>query len=190
MVRGREHLPDGACIIVANHASYLDGIVLSAILPGAYSYVAKRELAGQVIARRFLTHIGTEFVERFERQRGIADARELAQAARAGRTLVFFPEGRFERAPGLKSFHLGAFIAATEAQLPVVPIALRGTRSILREYQWFPRRGRIAVTVGAPILPPGTGFEAALKLRDAARTQILAHCGEPDLSALAASKLD
>ena len=190
VVRGREHLPAGACIIVANHASYLDGIVLSAILPGAYSYVAKRELAGQVIARRFLTHIGTEFVERFERQRGIADAHELAQAARAGRTLVFFPEGRFERAPGLKSFHLGAFIAATEAQLPVVPIALRGTRSILREYQWFPRRGRIAVTVGAPILPPGTGFEAALKLRDAARTQILAHCGEPDLSALAASKLD
>ena len=190
VVRGREHLPAGACIIVANHASYLDGIVLSAILPGAYSYVAKRELAGQVIARRFLTHIGTEFVERFERQRGVADARELAQAARAGRTLVFFPEGRFERAPGLKSFHLGAFIAATEAQLPVVPIALRGTRSILREYQWFPRRGRIAVTVGAPILPPGTGFEAALKLRDAARTQILAHCGEPDLSALVASKLD
>ena len=187
VVRGREHLPRGAhagaCIIVANHASYLDGIILSAILPGAYSYVAKRELAGPFIARRFLTRIGAEFVERFERQRSVADARELAQAARAGSTLVFFAEGRFERAPGLAPFHLGAFIAATEAKLPVVPIALRGTRSILRANQWFPRRGRIVVTVGTPIRPSGTGFEAALRLRDAARAQILAHCGEPDLAA-------
>ncbi|MEK7733866.1 MAG: lysophospholipid acyltransferase family protein, partial [Pseudomonadota bacterium] len=118
-----------------------------------------------------------------ERQRSVADARELAQAARAGSTLVFFAEGRFERAPGLAPFHLGAFIAATEAKLPVVPIALRGTRSILRANQWFPRRGRIVVTVGTPIRPSGTGFEAALRLRDAARAQILAHCGEPDLAA-------
>jgi len=188
VVRGREHLPAGAhagsCIIVANHASYLDGIILSAILPGAYSYVAKRDLAGPFIARRFLTRIGVEFVERFERQRGVADARELAQAARAGRTLVFFPEGGFERAPGLAPFHLGAFMAAAEAGLPVVPVALRGTRSILRADQWFPRRGRIVVTVGAPIRPSGTGFEAALRLRDATRAQILAHGGEPDLAAV------
>ncbi|MDH5512180.1 MAG: AMP-binding protein [Gammaproteobacteria bacterium] len=187
MLRGAEHLPRASpCIIVANHASYIDGIVLSAILPGAYSYVAMRELTGQFITRRFLTHIGAEFVERFERQRSVADARELAQAAHAGCTLVFFPEGGFERAPGLAPFHLGAFFAAAEAKLPVVPIALRGTRSILRADQWFPRRGRIVVTVGGPILSPGMGFEAALGLRDTARAQILAHCGEPDLAAASA----
>jgi 1-acyl-sn-glycerol-3-phosphate acyltransferase len=108
-----------------------------------------------------------------------------------GARWCFFPEGGFERAPGLAPFHLGAFMAAAEAGLPVVPVALRGTRSILRADQWFPRRGRIVVTVGAPIRPPGTGFEAALRLRDATRAQILAHSGEPDLAAVpVASKLN
>lgn len=179
-VRGLERLPLGPSIVVANHASYIDGIVLTAALPGVFSFVAKREFTARLIPRVFLRHIGAEFVERFETLRGVEDARSLARAALSGKTLIFFPEGTFTRTPGVRAFHLGAFAAAAEADLPVVPVALAGTRSILRGDQWFPRRGAVSVTVGEPIRPAGRDWAATVRLRDAARAEILRHCGEPD----------
>jgi 1-acyl-sn-glycerol-3-phosphate acyltransferase len=179
---GIENLPRGPCVIVANHASYLDGIILTAILPGTFSFVVKREFAAHPVARVFLRHIGAEYVERFDLARGAEDARQLARVAQRGRRLVFFPEGRFTRSTGLLPFHLGAFVAAAEAGVPVVPVAIRGTRSILRDGQWLPRRGTISVTVGPALQPEGSGWPAAVVLRDAARAEILRHCGEPDLA--------
>ena len=181
-VQGLDKLPRGPCVIAANHASYLDGIVLTAVLPGEFSFVAKREFTARFVARVFLRHIGAEFVERFELARGVEDARVVARAARRGRTLVFFPEGTFTRTPGLLPFHMGAFVAATEAGVPLVPVTIRGTRSILRSDQWFPRRGTVAVTIGTPVQPEGSDWAAAIRLRDAARAEILRHCGEPDLA--------
>ena len=80
-------------------------------------------------------------------------------------------------------FHLGAFVAAARADVPVVPVAIRGTRTILRAGHWLPRRGAIVVTIGAPISPPAGEraiFDAAVILRDAARAAISAQCGEPE----------
>jgi 1-acyl-sn-glycerol-3-phosphate acyltransferase len=65
--------------------------------------------------------------------------------------------------------------------VPVVPVAIRGTRSILRGEQWFPRRGRIRVEVAPPLAPGGDGLREAVRLREAARHELLARCGEPDL---------
>jgi len=71
---------------------------------------------------------------------------------------------------------------AAEAGVPIVPVTIRGTRSILRPDQWFPRRGTVAVTIGTPAPPEGADWAAAIRLRDAARAEILRHCGEPDLA--------
>jgi 1-acyl-sn-glycerol-3-phosphate acyltransferase len=181
-LEGIANLPPGPCVIVANHASYLDGIILTAVLPGRFSFVAKREFTVNFIARVFLQHIGAEFVERFDLARGVEDARLLAHAAHQGRRLLFFPEGTFTRSPGLLPFHMGAFVAAAEAAVPVVPVAIRGTRSILRDGQWLPRRGAIHVTMAPALQPGGPDWPAAIALRDAARAEILRHCGEPDLA--------
>jgi acyl carrier protein len=172
---------DQASVIVANHASYLDGVVLVAALPTEFAFVAKAELNRQFIPRWFLRRIGAVFVERFDKQRGVADARRTVQTVQAGRSLLFFPEGTFTRMPGLLPFHMGAFVAAAEAGVPVVPVTIRGTRSLLRADSWFPHRGAVHVSVGAPILPVGTDWATAVKLRDAARAALLAHLGEPDL---------
>ena len=67
------------------------------------------------------------------------------------------------------------------AGVPVVPVTICGTRSLLRADSRFPHRGAVRVSIGAPILPVGTDWAAALKLRDAARAELLAHLGEPDL---------
>lgn len=190
MVQGLENLkPEQAYVFVANHSSYLDSFVVVAALPRELSFVAKAELAQRFGVRFFLQRLQTEYVERFDRQKGIEDARRVGETLRSGRSLVFFPEGTFTRMPGLLPFHMGAFAAAAETGVPVVPIAIRGTRSILRAYSWFPRRGAISVFIGEPIEPdetkahpPADSWTIALKLRDSTREYILRHCGEPDLA--------
>lgn len=185
VVRGREKLPPGGpSVLVANHASYLDGIILVAALPRPYSFVAKRELDQQFIPSVYLRHLGAEFVERSAARQGAEDAHRMANAVAEQRSLAFFPEGTFRDASGLLPFRLGAFVTAARGRLPIVPVAIRGSRVILRGDRWFPRWGRLTVTIGEPILPPSDGrntFAVAAELRDAARAVILQHCGEPDV---------
>jgi 1-acyl-sn-glycerol-3-phosphate acyltransferase len=188
-VQGLENVrQQNPCVLVANHASYIDSLVLAAALPQDLSFVAKAELAQRASMRLPLQRLRTEFVERFDKQKGIEDAMRLGQKVRAGQTLVVFAEGTFSRMPGLLPFHMGAFVAAVEGSVPVIPIAIRGTRSILRADSWFPRRGFITITIGQPIEAPPIRAEGeadawarALRLRDAARKHILQYCGEPDL---------
>lgn len=77
-------------------------------------------------------------------------------------------------------FHAGAFSAAAQAGVPVVPVTIRGTRAVLRDGQWFPRRVPIFAMVSAPIRPDGDDWSASIRLRDAVRAEILKHCAEPD----------
>ena len=181
-VRGLEHVPPGRpCILVANHQSYLDGAVIASALREPRCFVAKRELRDHWLPRIYLSAIGSVFVERFDVQRGVEDAGRFAERARGGQSLIVFAEGTFRRMPGLLPFRMGAFVIAAQAGVPVVPVTLRGTRSVLRDGQWLIRRGRISVTFSAPVAPQGSDWSAAIRLRDATRAEILRLCGEPDL---------
>ena len=102
----------------------------------------------------------------------LADLESAPAAAQRSRLLVFFPEGTFTRRAGLSGFYLGAFKVAAQANLPVVPGILRGTRTMLRGEQWFPRWSPVSVTIAPPIMPTGTDLAAIVRLRDAVRRRV------------------
>jgi 1-acyl-sn-glycerol-3-phosphate acyltransferase len=180
-VRGLDQIPRGGAVLLFNHSSYADTLVVAASIPGEPAFVAKKELAGQLFAGPLLRRLGVLFLDRFELTNSLADLDNVTAAARQNRLLVFFPEGTFSRRAGLSGFYLGAFQVAAQAKLPVVPGILRGTRTMLRSDQWLPRWSRLRVTIERPIMPAGTDLSAIVRLRDAARAVVLAHCGEPDL---------
>lgn len=187
-IKGLEHLNklDTPCILVSNHASYLDGLVLVSVLPKPVSFIAKEELNRQFIAGNFLRRIGTGFVERFDMRKGAEDAKKIARLAAQGRSVLFFPEGTFSRMPGLLPFHMGAFATAAETGFPVLPIVIRGTRSILRLGSWFPRHHSISVSIGDATypnrLPKADIWKTAVTLRNITRSKMLVEVGEPDLA--------
>ncbi|HET8973133.1 MAG TPA: AMP-binding protein [Pseudolabrys sp.] len=181
---GLERIPAGNVMLVFNHSSYADLIVLAAVLPGNPLYVAKRELAAQVFAGPFLRRLGVLFVERYDMSGRLADTEAVVAGAREGRNVIFFPEGTFTRRPGLSAFYLGAFKVAAEAGLSILPGIISGTRTILRSNQWFPRWSAVSVQIEEAVRPFGTDFQSLLKLRDRVRNVILAHCGEPDIAEL------
>ena len=187
-VEGIENLArQRSCVLVANHASYLDGYVLVGAISDPFRFVAKGEFKQSAIIYWLLKRIGVLFVERLDTKQATADAEQLAMAVRDENSVLFFPEGTFRRIPGVLPFHMGAFVTAVESGAPVVPIAIRGTRYILRDGSWFPRRGRISVSIGEPIQPGTTSdshdarWHDAVALRDQVRQHILRYCREPDL---------
>jgi 1-acyl-sn-glycerol-3-phosphate acyltransferase len=181
-VQGLEHLPPAPMVLVANHGSYVDGLLLVAALPVDLHFVVKKEFARQVVAGTLLRRIGAVFVERVDPVKGLEDTARAVDALRAGESVMFFPEATLFRTPGLLPFKLGAFMAAAQTGAPVVPAALRGTRTILRGEQWFPRRGEAALQISARSRLRSE-FAEVLRLRDEARARVLAPSGEPDPAA-------
>jgi 1-acyl-sn-glycerol-3-phosphate acyltransferase len=176
-VRGLDSLPQGQLILVANHASYLDGLVLTAALPPRFAFVIKREMTRVPLVARLLRRIGSEFVERFEPGRTTADARRVVRSAVNGHSLVFFPEGTFSPQPGLMKFHAGAFITATHARCPVVPAVIHGTREALPPGRRLPAPARLSVELLAALAPGAEDDREPARLRESARNAILAHLG-------------
>jgi len=180
-VEGLEHLAGRSGVIVAaNHASYLDSLILTAVLPPRFAFVAKQELLRKPLAGIPLRRLGTAFVERFDSARGVEDTRALEARARGGEALLFFPEGTFRTEPGLLPFKLGAFMVAARAGIPVAPAALTGSRALLPGTSRWPRFSKLHVWIGAPLQAKGDDWQAALQLSNGVRQQILAQQGEAD----------
>jgi 1-acyl-sn-glycerol-3-phosphate acyltransferase len=179
---GLERLPAGSCVVVANHSSYLDGIVLKAMLPPRFSFVIKREAARTPVLGLLLRRIGSEFVDRHSQGGRQRDARRVIKRAEQGHSMVFFPEGTFDEVVGLKRFHVGAFAAAIRGQVPVVPVVIHGARRALPSHSVIVSAGHIGVEILEPLQASDPGVTAD-SLRDEARRRILARLEEPDLSA-------
>jgi len=126
-----ERLPRQSCVVVANHSSYIDGIVAAAALPPDFAFIIKKEMVRVPVAGLLLRRLGSEFVERFNRHQGAADARRMLRLAETGQSLVFFPEGTFDARREIRRFLGGAFTIAERAAMPVVAVAIHGARAVL-----------------------------------------------------------
>ena len=186
-VQGAEHLPQTPAIVVSNHASYLDGLVMTAALPARYTFLVQSGAASWPLVGVTIRRMGVRFVNRTAPREAAAAMKDLVRRTQEGESFTIFAEGTFERAPGLLPFQNGAFLIAAKAGVPVVPAVICGTRQILPDGSRLFGRSTIRIRLLPPIAPDGTARDAAHTLRDAARAVILAHCGEPDAQRAAAA---
>jgi 1-acyl-sn-glycerol-3-phosphate acyltransferase len=161
-VEGLERLPKTPCVVVANHASYIDAIAIVAALPPEFAFVIKKEMVRVPLAGLLLRRLGSQFVERFNRHQGASDARRVLKLAATGQSLMFFPEGTFDETRQIGKFLGGAFTTAARAQMPVVAVAIHGTRSVMPPGGLAIRRRPIRVEILAVLSPD----EARLKSRE------------------------
>ena len=182
-VRGIDNLPVDNCVVVANHASYIDGVLLKAYLPARFGYVIKGEMRDIPVVHFLLRRSGSKFVERKNHSGSARDARNIVKAAQDGESLGFFPEGTFRLEPGVGRFRLGAFMAATKGEMPVVPVAISGTRAMLPSRQFLPRPARLTIDILPAIAPGDVDYRDSKHLAEAARQRVLAALDEPDLLA-------
>ena len=161
-VSGLERLPNAPCVVVANHASYIDAIAIVAALPPEFAFVIKKEMVRVPLAGLLLRRLGSQFVERFDRHKGATDARRVLKLAATGQSLMFFPEGTFDETRRIGKFLGGAFTTAARAQMPVVAVAIHGTRDVMPPGSPSIHRRPIRVEVLAVL----AADEARLKSRE------------------------
>lgn len=167
-----------AVIFVSNHMSYLDALVLVAFLPKDICIIGKRELLRVPIVNGFIKKLGHRTVERADFLESLSDTNNIMTELRQGRSLLIFPEGTFSYATGLRPFKLGAFKLATETHSTLCPIAIQGTRRVLRSGSLLLRPSRIYIKIGRPLTPRSGDWREAIRLRALIRKEIARNCGE------------
>jgi len=183
-VEGRENWrPDESRVIVANHSSYADVLVVMGALGTDYHFVAKSEVGSLPFIGAFLRKLGHFAFRREDPRARLEQAAQIEDSLRRGESVFVFPEGTFTPQPGVRPFQLGAFKAALAASRPVVPVAICGTRRLLRDATWLPRPAQITIRIFPPLTPSASAansdWHEIVRLRDAARAAIAAAADEP-----------
>jgi 1-acyl-sn-glycerol-3-phosphate acyltransferase len=176
-LQGAEHV-QSAGLLAANHASYLDSVVLLAALPEDVVFAAKHGLVQYPVIGLAIRRAQYATIVRGDVSERLAGADVVTARLAAGERMVVFPEGTFARAPGLLPFRLGAFRAAVETGRPVAPVVIRGTRAMLPDGAWLLAHGPITVRVGQPIAPVEQGWSEMVRLRDTSRAWMSREAGE------------
>ncbi|MBT2211627.1 MULTISPECIES: 1-acyl-sn-glycerol-3-phosphate acyltransferase [Actinomadura] len=144
-------VPDGPCVIVANHSSHADTVALLAALPARRRPVVAAA-ADYWFAGRFRALVCRTAVAGFPVRRSRGGFDDLASAAAPlarGRCVIVFPEGTRSRDGEVGAFRTGAARLADLAGVPLVPVGLTGTRDLLGVHGRL-RRTRVRVGFGAP----------------------------------------
>ena len=165
-------------IFVANHASYIDAVLMLAIMPSNTTYVGKKEIRNMPLIRTVYKHLRYLTVDREDFAQSQTDVEKMIGALKAGDNIVLFPEGTFLYATGLRPFKSGAFKMAVTAQAPVCALALRGTRKVMRDNSWLMNWTPLHVTVAPSMSPYSTEWEEVIRLRRECYEFIAQHCGE------------
>jgi len=179
-------LPETGAILVSNHASYLDWLVLTLAIERPFLFTAKSSVFSMPVLGAMVRRLGHIPVERGVVAGKQGGYKAAADAARRGRLVHFFPEATFTPAGGVRPFRLGAFQLAAETGLPVIPIAICGTRQALRDEQTLLDWARIEVRVLPPVPPPAPQLGAIARARDEVRDRLAREVGEPVLDIVTA----
>ncbi len=151
-VHGLENLDPGlTCIYCANHVSFMDIPVIFGKIPIEFRILAKRGLFSIPFLGWHLRRSGHLPVDRSNPRAAMRSFEQAARRLRSGSSIFFFPEGGRSDDGVLKPFKPGPFLLAIKAGMPIVPVALKGTREVLPTGSMYIRPGTVDITIGKPI---------------------------------------
>jgi len=150
---------DQPCILMANHESYLDVPALIGVCPVPIRFVARKEVFKTPVMGQAMRATGQISVDRSNRAQAIESLSQAAKRIAKGRTVLVFPEGTRSSDGHLQAFKKGGFMLALEAQVPIIPVGVAGTRRIVPRGEWRFQPGVVGVSMGAPIETKGLNVD-------------------------------
>lgn len=172
-VDGRENVPDGPFIIVCNHSSHLDGPAVVIALPVGVYFVIKKELANIPVWGFAARKAGFIAIDRGKSQEAQATLNAAVDSIRQGKHVLIFPEGTRAHDDGMGRFKKGGFHLAVQAEVPILPISINHSRTLLPRGRSFPLPGNVEVCIGPPIQPEGSEKEVVPELLARVRDELI-----------------
>lgn len=160
-------------VLIANHESFCDILVLLANLPMQVRFLAKREIFRVPVLGWSIRAAGFVPVDRGDRTRSSATVEAALERLSTGRSVVIFPEETRTRTGELLPFKKGAALLALRSGFPLLPLGLAGTRRILPRGSLLMRPGRVVLSVGEPIAVAGRSARDRDDVTRIAREEVL-----------------
>lgn len=160
-------------VYVANHESMIDIVAVFAAIPQNIHFVLKKELKKVPFVGWFAQATGMIFVDRKNTNTAIANLKQVARLIADGRSVIAFPEGTRSRGRGIQRFKKGVFVAAIEAKVPVIPVAIIGAEKVLPSDGFNARPGTIHIRFGEPISTRRMSIDDRDRLPETARDQVI-----------------
>ena len=146
-VQGRFNIPkEGGLLVISNHCSQMDPVIIGSMFPRRLYYMAKEELFKIPFLRSLIISLGA-----FPVKRETGDLRALSkimELVSRGEAVLLFPEGSRSEDGEVKEFMHGASYVAVKTGVPVLPVAVRGSFEAMPKGQAIPRLTKIKVKVG------------------------------------------
>jgi 1-acyl-sn-glycerol-3-phosphate acyltransferase len=151
-VFGAEHMDTAASyVVVSNHLSWADIVVLFIALPTTPGFLAKRELLRVPFLAAALRSGGHVIIDRGRRASAVQALHRAAEEIRGGKTVLVFPEGTRGDSDTIGEFKKGGFHLARDAKVPILPVGVRGSRAVFPRDGLLIHPGRVEVHIGAPV---------------------------------------
>ncbi len=164
--------PKQRYILIANHHSYFDIPCIFAAIPQPIRFMAKVSLFKIPIFGWALARAGFIPIDRKNRSTAVKSFDLAGQRIRRGNTIVIFPEEGRSRERQMRPFQRGAFLLALKSELPIVPIAIKGTFDVMRAGTKRITPGPVTVTLTPPIATAGLSVRDKDKLSQESRARI------------------
>ncbi len=179
-VAGRENIPRGPVVFVANHQGYFDIPLLLAHLDAAHPLLAKQETLKIPLIRTWMRLLGCQFVDRDNPRQSVSCLNEAARMiTQEGRSFIIFPEGTRSRGDAVGDFKSGGFKVASKAGVPVVPVVIDGSYRLMEGNGMWIRPAAVRVTILPPVETKDLDRAALKHLGDEVRGRIVQAKGTP-----------
>ncbi|WP_186002081.1 MULTISPECIES: 1-acyl-sn-glycerol-3-phosphate acyltransferase [Corallococcus] len=192
VIGGENVDPKRPTIYVGNHQSTLDIPAHFVAVAVDFRFVAKSQLRFVPLIGWYLWLAGHIFIDRGDRSSAIASLEKAARKIRSGTSIFLYPEGTRSEDGSVLPFKKGPFALALKARVPICPVTIEGTSTVMPKNSWNIRPGPVRVKIGRPIDTTGFADNDREGLARAVRAQILADSlslggkgGDPDLAVAA-----
>ena len=159
-------------IYMANHQSNFDIPVLLGYLPVQFRWLAKAELFKIPVFGRAMLGAGYVKIDRFNQESAFRSIDEAAQRMKDGVSVMIFPEGTRSLDGSIRPFKKGGFVMAVDSGVPIVPVILKGTRSIMAKSSLRIHHGAVEMQIAKPINTAAYSRETKEDLMDKVKTVI------------------
>ncbi|MFD1033030.1 lysophospholipid acyltransferase family protein [Metaplanococcus flavidus] len=152
-VEGLHLLPDGPALLVSNHEGNFDIPVILSSIPKPFGFISKQEVKKFPVIPTYMEDMNCIFIDRTDRRSALKSIGDTAQKLKEGHSILIFPEGTRSKGQGLGEFKAGFMRIASDAGVPIVPIAINGTADIMEKNNNKIMAAQVRLQILEPFMP-------------------------------------
>ena len=171
-VSGTENIPPGPVVVMGNHQSLFDIMLVLGYIDKPLAFIAKKELAKYPVFSSWMNYLGCLFLDREDIRQAVMVFQQAVEQVKSGWSMVIFPEGTRSCSVALAPLKNGSMKLPLRGQVPIVPISINGTYKAYEGNGYRIGSADISLAIAKPIFPEEFAGLGTKEIADLVRKKI------------------